>query len=179
MLLWLAKQKENLVRKLEWKGSHLSVTWSPDGTTVVTSMQERELHGWRLPDGANMKMSGYPGKIGSMSWNASGSRLATAGAPVAVLWPFDRGGPWNRRPEELGFLASGITKLAWHPARNILAVGCQQGELKLIRSDDGSEIDLGDIRNSAVTAIAWSRSGRFLAAGTQSGHAEIHAFANP
>jgi len=177
--LWLAKQKKNLVRKLEWKGSHISVTWSPDGTTVVTSMQERELHGWRLSDGANMRMSGYPGKIGSMSWNASGSRLATAGAPVAVLWPFDRGGPWNRRPEEIGFLAAGITKLAWHPARNILAAGCQQGELKLIRSDDGSEVDLGHIRNSAVTAVSWSGSGRLLAAGTQSGHAEIYAFANP
>ena len=36
---------------LEWKGSHLDVTWSPDGRFVVTSMQENALHGWRLqPD---------------------------------------------------------------------------------------------------------------------------------
>jgi WD40 repeat protein len=176
--LWLAKQRENLVRKLVWKGSHISVTWSLDGATVVTAMQERELHGWRLSDGANMRMSGYPGKIGCISWNASGSRLATAGAPVAVVWPFDRGGPWNRRPEEYGFLAAGITKLAWHPERDVLAAGCQRGELKLMRSEDGSEVDLGHIRNAPVTAIAWSRSGRLLAAGTQSGQAEIHAFAH-
>lgn len=172
--LWLAKPTENLVRKLAWKGSHLSVTWSPDGTTVVTSMQERELHGWRLSDGANMRMSGYPGKIGSMSWNASGSRLATAGAPVAVLWPFDRGGPWNRRPEEHGVLDGGITKLAWHPSTGVIAAGCQRGELKLIGVDDGSGVELGAIRHSAVTSIAWSRSGNLLAAGTQSGCAEIY-----
>ena len=36
---------------LEWKGSHLDITWSPDGRFVVTSMQENALHGWRLvPD---------------------------------------------------------------------------------------------------------------------------------
>jgi WD40 repeat protein len=33
---------------LDWKGSHLDVTWSPDGRFVVTSMQENALHGWRL-----------------------------------------------------------------------------------------------------------------------------------
>ena len=34
--------------KLEWKGSHLSVAFSPDGKFVVTAMQEPTLHGWRL-----------------------------------------------------------------------------------------------------------------------------------
>ena len=34
--------------KLEWKGSHLSVAFSPDGKFLVTAMQEPTLHGWRL-----------------------------------------------------------------------------------------------------------------------------------
>ncbi len=33
---------------LEWKGSHLDITWSPDARFLVTSMQENALHGWRL-----------------------------------------------------------------------------------------------------------------------------------
>ena len=32
---------------LEWKGSHLGVTVSPDGRFLVTTMQEPMLHGWR------------------------------------------------------------------------------------------------------------------------------------
>src|SRR5258708_6225793 len=45
--------------RLEGKGSHLDVTFSPDGRYVVTAMQEPSLHGWRLVDGKPMPMSGY------------------------------------------------------------------------------------------------------------------------
>jgi WD40 repeat protein len=177
--LWLPKAKEDMVRRLEWKGSHISVVWSKDGGIVITSMQERELHGWRLSDGAAMRMAGYPAKIGSMSWNGRGTRLATAGAPVAVLWPFDNGGPWQRKPEEAGFLRAGIVKLAYHPSVDVLAAGCRRGELKIIRTGDGSELELGASRQSAITAVSWSRSGHWLAAGTQSGRAEIYSFGKP
>ena len=44
---------------LEWKGSHLDVTFSPDGRFLVTAMQEPTLHGWRLVDSKHMRMSGY------------------------------------------------------------------------------------------------------------------------
>jgi len=174
--LWLPKTKEDMVRRLEWKGSHLSVVWSRDGGVVVTSMQEKELHGWRLSDGANMRMAGYPGKIESMSWNRKGTRLATAGAPVAVIWPFDDGGPWDRKPDAVGFLPAGIVTLAYHPSVDVLAAGCRRGELKIIRTMDGSEVELGVIKNSAITSVSWSRSGHWLAAGTQSGRAEIYSF---
>ncbi|HLW92820.1 MAG TPA: WD40 repeat domain-containing protein, partial [Roseiarcus sp.] len=43
---------------LEWKGSHLDVVASPDGRFVVSSMQENALHGWRLADARNMRMTG-------------------------------------------------------------------------------------------------------------------------
>ena len=73
---------------LEWKGSHLDVTFSPDGRFLVTAMQEPTLHGWRLADGKHMRMSGYAAKVQSMSWSADGKWLATSGAdaarPVAV-----------------------------------------------------------------------------------------------
>ena len=65
---------------LDWKGSHLDVTWSPDGRFVVTSMQENALHGWRLlPDKGHMRMSGYPSKTRSFAWSHDGKWLATSG----------------------------------------------------------------------------------------------------
>ena len=45
-----------------WKGSHLDVAFSPDGRFLVTSMQEPTLHGWRLADAKDMRMSGYSGE---------------------------------------------------------------------------------------------------------------------
>ena len=69
-----------------WKGSHIDVTWSPDGRFVVSTMQENSLHGWRLqPDRGHMRMSGYPGKVRSMSWSFDGNWLATSGAEAASV----------------------------------------------------------------------------------------------
>ncbi len=65
---------------LDWKGAHNAVTFSPDGRFVVTAMQENALHGWKIDvkparKRGNMRMTGYPAKIKSLSWSvkASGS----------------------------------------------------------------------------------------------------------
>src|SRR6478672_12591851 len=71
-----------------WKGSHLDVMFSPDGRFVVTSMQEAMLHGWRLADAKDMRMSGYSAKVRSCAWTAGGKWLATSGSEQLILWPF-------------------------------------------------------------------------------------------
>ena len=60
--LWFVAAKTDTPRKLEWKGSHTGIIIHPEGEAVVTAMQENALHGWKLPDGAHMRMSGYPAK---------------------------------------------------------------------------------------------------------------------
>jgi len=64
---------------LEWAGSHLGVTFSPDNKFLVTTMHESALHGWRLADNRHMRMSGYPGRVRSMSWSAGGKGLGYLG----------------------------------------------------------------------------------------------------
>src|SRR5437762_3294494 len=59
---------------LEWAGSHLGVTFSPDNKFLVTAMHEPALHGWRLADSRHMRMTGYPGRVRSMSWSAGARR---------------------------------------------------------------------------------------------------------
>src|SRR5438270_75945 len=82
---------------------HLDATGSPDGRFIVTSMQENALHGWRLVDSRNMRMTGYPGKTRSMSWSSEGHWLATSGADACVVWPFkDKDGPMGKPPRECG-----------------------------------------------------------------------------
>ena len=51
-------------------------------------MQESTLHGWRLMDGKDMRMSGYSAKVRSMAWTAGGKWLATSGSEQLILWPF-------------------------------------------------------------------------------------------
>ena len=147
---------------LEWKGSHLDVTCSPDGRFLVTSMQENALHGWRLSDSRNMRMTGYPSKTRSLSWSPEGHWLATSGADACVVWPFkDKDGPMGKAPRECGVRPQRITQVAFHPRALVVAIGYADGLMLLCRLGDGAEIL---VRNSApdagaISALAWDERG--------------------
>src|SRR6185312_13431417 len=58
-MLWYARIAEQKPVALKWAGSHILVLFSPDGRFLMSSMQENELHGWRLSDGRDLRMGGY------------------------------------------------------------------------------------------------------------------------
>jgi WD40 repeat protein len=161
----------------EWKGSHLDVTFSPDGRFLVTSMQENALHGWRLSDGQHMRMQGYPSKSRSHSWSHDGNWLATSGADACVVWPFDsKMGPMGKAPRECGVRPSRICQVAFHPKNLVLAMGYEDGFILLCRLSDASEIlvrktDKGT--NDPVSALVWDKDGRRMLFGTRAGKAGL------
>jgi WD40 repeat protein len=169
---------ETKPESLAWKGSHLDITWSPDGRFVVTSMQENALHGWRLqPDKGNMRMSGYPSKTRSLAWSGDGKWLATSGAEAAIIWPFEsKEGPMGKQPRECGVRSAKVSRVAFHPNTYVLAVGYEDGFILLIRLTDASELLVRPaVVDSAVTALAWDKPGRRLAFGCADGQAGILA----
>jgi WD40 repeat protein len=161
---------------LEWKGSHIDVTWSADGRFVVTSMQENALHGWRLqPDRGHMRMSGYPSKTRSLSWSGDGKWLATSGAEAAIIWPFDtKEGPTGKSPRECGVRPAKVSQVAFHPSVYVLAVGYEDGCILLVRLTDGSELLVRPaVTDSGVTSLAWDKPGKRLAFGCTDGQAGL------
>jgi WD40 repeat protein len=161
---------------LPWKGSHIDVTWSPDARFVVTSMQESALHGWRLPEKADMRMTGYPSKTRSFSWSPDGAWLATSGADAAIVWPFaDKTGPMGKAPRECGVRPARVSKVSFHPKALVLAVGYEDGAAMLIRLTDAAEllVRAPTAPGDAVTAFAWDRAGRRLLLGTAEGAAAL------
>ena len=172
--LWFTASKEGTPRLLEWKGSHTGVLISPDGTHVVTSMQENTLHGWRLADGQHMRMAGYPSKTKSMGFTAKGRWLATAGADCVVLWPFFGGGPMGKAPTELAG-GDGVlcTAVACHPSQEVVAAGFGDGLVLMAEVASGRIVPLAAPRGSAVSALAWNGTGTHIAFGTESGFAGV------
>lgn len=170
--LWYVAAKEGTPRLLEWKGSHTGVLISPDGTHVVTSMQEATLHGWRLADGQHMRMAGYPAKTKSMGFTAKGRWLATAGADCVVLWPFFGGGPMGKAPTELAG-GDGVlcTMVACHPSQEVVAAGFGDGLVLMAEVASGRIVPIAAPRGSAVSALAWDQAGARLAFGTEDGFA--------
>ena len=159
---------------LEWKGSHLDATASPDGRFLVTSMQENALHGWRLSDSRNMRMTGYPGKSRSLSWSHDGHWLATSGADACVVWPFkDKDGPMGKPPRECGVRSARVTQVAFHPRALVVAMGYADGLVMLCRLGDAAEILVRASGDGAISALCWDAKGARLAFGLESGVAGI------
>ncbi len=160
----------------KWKGSHLSITASPDGRFLVTSMQENALHAWRAADKKDMRMSGYPAKTRSLSWSFDGHWLATSGADAAIVWPFkDKEGPINKAPLECGVRGAKVTCVAFHPKSLIVAQGYEDGFLLLCRIPDGAEIlvRVAPEGGRAITALAWDHAGGKLLFGAADGTAGL------
>jgi WD40 repeat protein len=162
--------------RLEWKGSHLAVAFSPDGKFLITAMQEPMLHGWRLADRKHLRMSGYATKVRSLDWSADGKWLATAGSPQLVLWPFQgKDGPMGKTPEMWAAREVHVVLVACHPTQHVAAVGYADGMVLLVRLADGAEILARRPGGGAVTALGWSRRGDVLGFGTEDGEAGLLA----
>jgi WD40 repeat protein len=169
-LRWTGKLDQGAA-KLDWRGSHIGITWSPDGTTVLTAMQERELHGWRLTDHQTMSMAGYGAKVRSMDWLRRPMTLATAGGDCVIAWSFTGGGPMGKPPLEVGSgLGRLVTSVAVHPKNPIVAAGFDEGQVivcALSRQEKVVRLRWPDW--DRITALAWSRDGARLAVGTEAG----------
>ena len=175
--LWFPNAAGAKPETLEWKGSHLGVTISPDGKFLVTTMQESMLHGWRIADAKHMRMSGYSARVRSLSWSAGGEFLATSGSEQLILWPFDgKEGPMGRQPKMLAASQSRVAVVACHPRQPVAAVGYSDGAVVLVRIDDGALIQVKAAGASPVSALSWDENGQTLIFGTEAGEAGALSF---
>lgn len=162
-------------QELTWKGAHLGISYSPDGKYLVTTMQENALHGWRLKDNQDMRMTGYPGKVKSFDWSVKGRYLATSGANAAILWPFfGKTGPMGQSPLQLGTRSDSlVTFVACHPKEEVVAVGYQDGMIMMCRFEDNAEVLLRRPGKAAVSSLGWDADGLRLAFGSEDGEAGV------
>ena len=159
---------------LPWAGSHLAITFSPDNKFLVTAMHEAALHGWRLADNRHMRMTGYPGRVRSMSWSAGGKALATSGADTVILWPFaSKDGPMGKQPAMLAPLQARVSVVACHPKNDVVAAGYEDGAVLLVRIADGAEVLARRPGDAPISALAWNAGGSTLAFATEAGDAGV------
>ena len=171
--LWFPNMAAN-AEVLEWAGSHLGVVFSPDNKFLVTMMHEPALHGWRLADQRHMRMTGYPGRVRSMSWSAAGKALATSGADSVIMWPFaSKDGPMGKEPAMFAPLQARVSMVACHPKQDILATGYSDGTILMVRMNDGAEILVRKNGTAAVSALAWNAKGTLLAFADEEGDAGL------
>ena len=86
------------------------------------------LHGWRLDDRKDMRMSGYASRVRSLDWTADGKWLATSGSTQLMLWPFQgKDGPMGKAAAYCAPFEPQVEVVACHPKQEVVAVGFADG----------------------------------------------------
>lgn len=129
--VWAREKRGWKPTALRWAGSHVGVSFSPDDRFVMTRMQEHALHGWRLRDKTDLRMSGYPAKVKGWAWAGTLPWLATTGADEAILWPFDGAqGPMGRGPLQIAWGGRGqVTAVCAVPGHAAVLAGYSSGDV--------------------------------------------------
>lgn len=141
----------------------------------MSSMQENQLHGWRVADAHDMRMGGYPAKVKSMAFFGGGLLLATSGAQGAVVWPFGGNtGPMNKQAAEIGFDESTLVgRVAAAPKAFVLAGGTDDGRLWVADVRHSKLVHVKADKGPPITALAVSEDASRLAWGDEDGAAGV------
>ena len=156
----------NLIQKLEWKGSLVSIALSSDSDVVACGSQDNSVHFWRRSSGNDSKMSGYPFKPSALSFNNKGTLLATGGSEAATVWNFEGDGPEGTSPLELDYHADAITSLLFSNHSNRLISGCRNGTVVLWEikpNNTESRLGVGQVADT-VAELYWRPDDRAVAA---------------
>ena len=164
-----------LLQKLEWTGSLVSLVLSPDGDIVACGSQDNTVHFWRRSTGEDSMMSGYPGKPSALAFDGSGTLLATGGATAITVWSFQGDGPEGTRPGVLELHVQPVTTMAFARRGMRLASGARDGGVvvwSLKRDGQGEPIGASTLTD-LVGALYWRPDGRALAALDAQGGATV------
>jgi len=174
-MLWYARIAEQKPQALKWAGAHIAILWSPDGRFLISSMQENALHGWRVADGKDMRMGGYPAKVKSLAFLHGGLMLATSGAPGAVVWPFSgSNGPMGKSAAEIGFDENAlVARVAAAPRSACLAAGLNDGRIWTAELSGRGLTPIKVDKGATISALAVSPDEKKLAWGDESGRAGL------
>ncbi len=156
-------------RHLAWKGSLISLAWSPDGKVIACGSQDGSVHFWRLASGKDSEMSGYPVKPKALAWDRESRLLATGGGPTVTVWDFRGKGPEGTRPIELEGHQGVCTRLAFDAKKGILASGAQDTSVLLWDPRRSSRPIRYAFMPAALTCLTWHPENRRLMGGDASG----------
>jgi WD40 repeat protein len=167
----------NKVESLYWHGSHTAVSWSPNGKYILSALQDNQLHAWRMPGGKSLKMSGYPGKIRSLSWTSDSAYAACSGADTVTSWYFENDGPGGTAPSEFGYVFNSmVTVVAAHPSERVVAGGYDNGTVLVGDVSTGEAMIARPAGGGKITGLSWTPGDQTLLGVTDAGTLAIMRF---
>jgi WD40 repeat protein len=156
-------------RRFACRGSLISLAWSPSGTVIACGTQECSVRFWRLSNGKDSEISGFPSKPRALAWDHEGRLLATSGGRDVNVWLFDGIGPEGTPPIPLIAHRALCTALAFHPSEAFLASGADDMQVLLWEPLKQRSPLAAACLDDTITGIVWGLDGKRLLAADASG----------
>ncbi|MEP6672616.1 MAG: c-type cytochrome domain-containing protein [Chthoniobacter sp.] len=151
-----------------------AVTFSTDGSTVVTAGDDQIIHTWSAENGAAYEvLKGHSTAVTSLAFAPNGELISTAGDGAALAWNLT---PEWKLERTIGTgdagspLTDRVNAVAFSPDGKQLATGSGEpsrgGELKLWDIGTGQLVrDFPRVHSDAVLSLEFSPDGKLLASG--------------
>lgn len=156
------------VQRHEWKGSVLTIEWSPDARFIATGDQDSTMHFWMVESGRSLQMWGYPTKVQHLAWDPGSRFLATGGSEAVTIWDCVPS-PEGTTPAMHEGHDKVVSALAWQHDGPLLLSGGRDGRLLLWHPQRHREPLARVSGRSPVNAVAWHPDDDAFAAGAEDG----------
>lgn len=171
--------KGSQVRGLAWRGSLISLSWSPNNAVIACATQESAVHFWRLATGKDSEISGFVSKPRALAWDHESKLLATGGDAVVSVWSFQGKGPEGKPPKLLTGHQALCTALAFHPKKPRLASGADDTGILIWQPSSSDKPVAFAFLEETVTALQWAHGGQVLVAADAAGTVRAWREPNP
>ncbi len=156
-------------REYAYANGIATLAWSPpDGRWLVSGNVDPSVHLWLPEEDQEFHMSGYEAKVRQISFDLSGTRLATTGGQDVCVWDCSGAGPEGREPTMLPHDAP-LVAVAFQNRHGLLASGSRDGVLQLWSPERAQPLRATIKMPAPATRLAWSPDDRFLAVGSEKG----------
>lgn len=156
-------------REYAYANGIATLAWSPpDGRWLVSGNQDPSVHLWLPEEDQEFHMSGYEGKVRQISFDLTGTRLATTGGQDVCVWDCSGAGPEGREPVMLPHDAP-LVAVAFQNHHGLLASASRDGALQLWSPERAQPLRATVKMPAPATKLAWSPDDRFLAVGSEKG----------
>ena len=157
-------------RLFQWKGSTLKIAWSPDGKYIATGDQDSTVHFWRVEDGKDCQMSGYPTKVMPLAWDSTSRYLATGGSDKVIIWDCSGKGPQDTKPIVLDKHEDLLSVVAFQNQGPLLASADEYGVIAIWSHKESKKPLATTEFDSEITQLVWAPNDQSIVIGDDFGN---------
>ena len=160
----LTKQNPLQKKQIECYHSVTSVSWSPDGTKIVSASTDRTIRVWSIDTGECLQtLKGHIGGVLAVSWSPDGKKIASASYDFTIrVWSANTGQCLKTLEGHTYWNGS----VAWSPDSKKIVSGSYDATIKIWSANTGECLQTLKGHTKDVSSVSWSPDGTTIASGS-------------